>query len=151
MASRSVLFAIVALLVADELAPSLVGRWQYIQSPDHEGEVLDLSLVDRQLKGILNGLERAGEHGLFYYVVEVSELEVASDGGVRFVVGERTFFSKRPPLSELGGTGESGVARDVMVFEGRLDGPDLVLACRGDAGSCPDSKMRFKRVAKPEP
>jgi len=57
-------------------ASSFVGRWQYIQSPDKEGEVLDLEVSSGRWRGILNGLERAGEHGLFYYVVETENLAV---------------------------------------------------------------------------
>jgi len=154
--TRSVLVAIIAVslvgvLAAGESAPNLVGRWQYIQPPDSEGEVLDISVANGQLKGIMNGLERTGEHGLFYYVVEVSNLAVSSDGGVRFSVGERTLFSKRPALSKLGVEGESGVFRDAMDFEGRIEGSDLVLKCSGGAGSCPDSTIRFKRIDSPRP
>ena len=49
---------------SDPTAP-LAGRWQYLQPPDTEGEVLDLSVASGQWRGIMNGLERAGEHGLF--------------------------------------------------------------------------------------
>ena len=143
----SAVVSLVLVLAAGDSAPSPVGRWQYLQPPDREGEVLDISVTDGQLKGIMNGLERAGEHGLYYYVVEVSDLAVAADGTVRFSVGTRTFFSKRPEFSKLGVEGDSGLARDVMEFEGRIVGADLVLKCRGDAGSCPDSILKFKRVA----
>ena len=42
----------------------LAGRWQYLQPPDKEGEVLELFVSSGRWRGIMNGLERAGEHGL---------------------------------------------------------------------------------------
>lgn len=133
-------------------APPLAGRWQYLQPPDIEGEVLDLFVSSGRWRGVMNGLERAGEHGLFYYVAELEGLEVSPDGGIRFEVGERSLFDRRPALSELGGKGDAGVVRDRMRFSGRLESGDLVLRCAGAGGSCPDSTLRFKRItASPKP
>lgn len=64
----------IGLVASREPTSSLIGRWQYIQPPDNEGEVLDMSLSGGRYRGIMNGLERAGEHGLFYYAVELAEL-----------------------------------------------------------------------------
>jgi len=67
-----VFFAALLLpFVASGTTPDFVGRWEYIQPPDREGEVLDLWESGSRYRGIMNGLERAGEHGLFYFVVEV--------------------------------------------------------------------------------
>lgn len=134
---------------SQELPPSLSGRWQYLQPPDTEGEVLDLVASSRQWRGVMNGLERAGEHGLFYYVVEVEKLFVAPDGSISFEIGERQFFRKRPNLSHLQGSGDGGLARSRMRYSGRIAGGDLVLQCADDDGSCPDSTLRFKRLAMP--
>jgi hypothetical protein len=136
---------------AEPIAPSVVGRWQYIQPPDREGEVLDVLPSANGYRGIMNGLERAGAHGLFYYVVEVKDMTVALDGAVSFIVGERAFYSKRPPLSATGMAGQSGFAREPMRFDGRLEGSDLVLTCVDTAGSCPDKTLRFKRITRKAP
>lgn len=135
-----------------DLQASLAGRWQYLQPPDTEGEVLDLFATSNHWRGIMNGLERAGEHGLFYYVVEIEKLVVAADGHISFEIGERQFFAKRPALSHLGGSGDSGLARLPMRFSGRMVGGDLVLSCNDEDGSCPDSTLRFKKLSTlPEP
>jgi len=140
--------AFVALAaVAQQSAPALAGRWQYLQPPDKEGEVLDLFVSSGRWRGIMNGLERAGEHGLFYYVVEVERLAVEPDGSIRFEIGERSFFRKRPALSQLRGEGDGGLARSRMRFSGRIEGADLVLRCQDDDGSCPDSTIPFKKIA----
>ena len=155
MTSRSIL-AVAAFLAifqspcsSQELPPSLSGRWQYLQSPDTKGEVLDLVVASDHWRGIMNGLERAGEHGLFYYVVEIEKLAVAPDGSINFEIGERDFFTKRPPLSQLGGKADGGFARPHMRFSGRIVDGDLVLQCNDEYGSCPDSTLRFKRLASP--
>lgn len=134
---------------SQELPTSLAGRWQYLQPPDTEGEVLDLVASSEHWRGIMNGLERAGEHGLFYYVVEVEKLTVAPDGSIGFEIGERSFFTKRPALSRLGGNGDGGFARSRLRFSGRTVGEDIVLQCADEDGSCPDSTLRFKRLTTP--
>jgi hypothetical protein len=138
--------ALLVPFVASGASPEFAGRWEYIQPPDREGEVLDLWESGSRYRGIMNGLERAGEHGLFYFVVEVQKLNISTESTISFVVGERSFFARRPSLSVLDVTGDSGHARDLMRFEGRLDGADLVLRCSGSGGSCPAEIMRFKRV-----
>lgn len=134
---------------SQEIPPPLAGRWQYLQPPDTEGEVLDLVASPERWRGIMNGLERAGEHGLFYYVVEVEKLAVMPDGSISFEIGEREFFTKRPALSHLGGKGDGGFARTLMRFSGRIVGEDIVLRCDDADGTCPDSILRFKRFATP--
>jgi hypothetical protein len=152
MLSRCIAIFIVSLLLgsatqAQPSASSVVGRWQYIQPPDSEGEVLDIALSGDRYTGIMNGLERAGEHGLFYYVVELSNLVIAADGNVRFTVGPRSFNRQRPALSTLGAKGDGGSTRESMVFSGRLEGSELVLRCEGPGSSCPDSVLRFKKLS----
>ena len=140
---------------ATEVGPMLAGRWQYVQPPDPEGEVLDLIAFSGRWRGIMNGLERAGEHGLYYYVAEVENIEVAPDGAIRFEVGERTLHSRRPAISSLAAArdaGAAGVVRDRMRFTGRVEAGDLVLRCVDPGGSCPDSTLRFRRMpASPDP
>ena len=85
------LFEITALValtssaaIAKQSEPSFAGRWQYLQPPDTEGEILDLFVSSGNWRGTMNGLERAGEHGLFYYVTAIENTEVAPDGTIRF-------------------------------------------------------------------
>lgn len=131
---------------SQELPSSLAGRWQYLQSPDTKGEILDLVTSSGQWRGIMNGLERAGEHGLFYYVIEIEKLAVTPDGSISFEIGERELFTKRPVLSHLGGNGDGGFTRYRMRFSGRMVGEEIVLQCDDEDGSCPDSSLRFKRL-----
>ena len=134
---------------SQELPPPLAGRWQYLQPPDTEGEVLDLVASSEHWRGIMNGLERAGEHGLFYYVVKIEKLVVTPDGSISFEIGERELFTKRPALSHLGGNGDGGYARAHMRFSGRIVGEDIVLQCNDEDGSCPALTLRFKRLTTP--
>jgi hypothetical protein len=155
MAIRRIACALAGIFLAGPAsaqspAPDIVGRWQYLQAPDRQGEILDISLLHGRYQGIMNGLERAGEHGLFYYVVEVSGLSIAADGSVRFTVGPRSYFRQRPKLSVPGMTGDGGMTRESMHFSGRLEGSELVLQCKDPGFSCPDTTLRFKRLsAKP--
>ncbi len=151
MAFRHLAGALASILLvgaafAQPSAPDIVGRWQYLQPPDRQGEILDISLFNGRYKGIMNGLERAGEHGLFYYVVEVSDLSIAADGSVRFTVGPRSFYRQRPQLSVPANGRDSGGTRESMHFSGRLEGSELVLQCKDPGLSCPDSTLRFKRL-----
>lgn len=126
----------------------LVGRWQYLQPPDRQGEVLDIFLDSGRYRAVMNGLERTGEHGLFYYVVEAADFAVAPDGRISFTVGERVFFSTRPPLSRLGSEGNAGMTRDKLRFQGKMERGTLVLECQGPPGACPDTVLRFKRLGR---
>lgn len=138
-------FILVLAVISCSKVPALSGHWQYLQPPDTEGEILDLVKNDGQWRGIMNGLERAGEHGLFYYAVEVENLIVKKDGSISFTVGERVFYSKRPVLSHLGGEGDGGFSRTPLFFSGQLKDGNLVLQCASD-DSCPDSTLQFKRL-----
>lgn len=141
----SLFLAGAAVAPAQASDAALVGRWQYVQPPDSEGEVLDISLSGGRYRAVMNGLERAGEHGLFYYVVEPADFTVAGDGSISFTVGERGLFGERPPLSRVVREGTRGVSRDRMRFRGRIERGDLVLQCEGAAGFCPDVLLRFKK------
>jgi hypothetical protein len=156
MAFRHLAGALASILMvsaafAQASAPDIVGRWQYLQPPDRQGEILDIALVNGRYKGIMNGLERAGEHGLFYYVVEVSDLSIAADGSIRFTVGPRSFYRHRPKLSVPANARDSGGTRESMHFSGGLKGSELVLQCKDPGFSCPDSTLRFKRLSTKPP
>ncbi|RPJ06621.1 MAG: hypothetical protein EHM36_06745, partial [Deltaproteobacteria bacterium] len=66
---------------------TLSGTWEYTQKNsttetgfDPQGERLELLSQTGTLKGIYHGLEREGEHGLFYSIVEIEELQVSASG-----------------------------------------------------------------------
>ena len=143
----SVIIALSLMIVSCSKDSALSGRWQYLQPPDHEGEVLDLIYNNGQWRGIMNGLERTGDHGLFYYVVEVEGIVVKRDGSISFKVGERRLFKKRPALSNIGGEGDGGIIHSPMHFAGQLKDGTLMLQCTDDY-SCPDSTLQFNRLVR---
>lgn len=123
---------------------ALSGRWQYVQPPDTEGDVLYLATVRGEWNGFMNGLAREGEHGLFYYVVEVEELAVSEEGRVNFTVGRRGLHNERPGLSNIGSKGDAGFSGTPMLFSGRMEGGSLLFECTGE--DCPDTIMRFEKM-----
>jgi len=123
---------------------ALSGRWQYVQPPDSEGEILSLARIQGQWSGVLNGLAREGEHGLFYYVVKVEDLAVSEEGRVSFTVGRRSLHNERPGISGIGVRGDAGFSGTPMLFSGRMEGGSLLFECTGE--DCPDTTMRFEKM-----
>jgi hypothetical protein len=130
--------------------PPLMGAWEYRQRAgdgyDAEGERLQLSCSDKVLKGLYYGLEREGEHGLFYTLVEVTDLKVGAGGGLSFTVPGRELFYERPKdLQEVTGKKleSAGFTRDELYIQGPLKDGNLVLSCASKAGSCPENVMVF--------
>jgi len=100
------------------------------------------------MRGLYFGLERAGEHGLFYTLVEMKDLKVTSDGALWFLVPERELFSERPRnIEEIRQKKVTwaGVTRDTLVMRGRLERGNLYLTCTSTAGLCPDKVMMFRK------
>jgi hypothetical protein len=100
------------------------------------------------MRGLYFGLERAGEHGLFYTLVEMKELRVTPDGALWFLVPERELFSERPRTLEeirLKKVTWAGVTRDTLVMRGRLERGHLYLTCTSTNGQCPDNVMMFRK------
>ena len=133
----------------------LEGTWQYRQANaarpdglDAEGERL---VVTRQADGRVTaryfGLERTGEHGLYYTAVDVGPLQVAADGEVGFTVPARALFRTRPSTVEDAARLEpAGRTTDVLSFRGRRTGESLVLTCTSTPGACPDDRLAFRRL-----
>jgi hypothetical protein len=93
------------------------------------------------------GLERAGEHWLFYTAVEATNVAVDRDGNVRLTVPARQLFRTRPrTLQEAARLESAGMTKDVLVFTGRVEGDALDLSCSGVADACPDARMLFRRL-----
>jgi hypothetical protein len=55
----------VCLLMAALQTTAVAGRGQHLMPPDEEGEILDPFMSGGGWRGIMTGLERPGDHGLF--------------------------------------------------------------------------------------
>ena len=131
---------------------ALVGTWEYRQAAgkdvDAEGERLEVARVDGRLQGVYFGLEREGEHGLFYTAVPMRNLKVGRSGEVSFTVPARDLFSTRPRTLQQAETEKSrssGFTRDELSLEGVLQGDRLTLRCVSTRPSCPDRAMVFQK------
>ncbi len=130
----------------------VLGTWEYRQAAgsgyDREGERLEFSWKDQSIRGVYFGLEREGEHGLFYTAVEMKNLTVGPNGEVAFVVPERDMFDKRPNSAEEARQKTRtpvGLTRDELDMRGRITGGTLTLQCVSKGPSCPDRLMVFKK------
>ena len=146
---------IVAICVARAAQPAgIVGEWEYRQANsasatgfDREGE----RLVFREAAGgrliaEYYGLERTGEHGLFYTAVEATAVVTGPGGNVRLTVPARQLFRTRPrTLRDAARLESAGATKDELVLTGRIDKDVLEMMCSAAAGSCPDSRMTFRR------
>jgi hypothetical protein len=129
-----------------------LGAWEYRQRAgqeyDEEGERIELTCVGGSLRGLYFGLEREGEHGLFYTLVEVPDLEVSPDGTLMFTVAERELFIHRPrSLQEVrqNRVTAAGFTKDTLHMQGGLSEGNLALTCLSKRGSCPEAVMVFHR------
>jgi len=133
--------------------PTVLGTWEYRQENlaagsgfDDEGETLVLEEVSGELTGRYFGLEREGEHGLFYTATPVSRLVV--DGNfISFVVPGRKFYAVRPrslqAAAALEGTG--GTLGELR-YAGYLSKGRLVLQCVSTDGRCPGDEIILERA-----
>jgi len=127
-----------------------LGAWEYRQRAgdgyDNEGERIELTCGGGSMQGLYFGLEREGEHGLFYTLVEVADLKLGSDGDLSFTVAERDLFRERPKnLQEVKQKRltSAGLTRDALYMQGRLREGNLILACTSKGHSCPEDVMLF--------
>jgi hypothetical protein len=138
----------------DTLAPFL-GTWEYRQrnsgSPngyDDQGERLELTQNGGSIQGLYFGLEREGEHGLFYTLVEIEDLKVDAGGRITFVVPERDIYRERPAslkeVEQWKGP-NAGFTRSKMEFRGELKNGKLILQCTADPCTCPEDVMVFSK------
>jgi hypothetical protein len=129
------------------------GSWEYRQragdSYDEEGERLELSCRAGALVGLYHGLEREGEHGLFYTLVEVRDLKLSPEGELSFTVPGRALFNERPATlleAEKRKPASAGFTRDELLMKGRVQGKTLTLHCTSASISCPEDVMVFRRA-----
>jgi hypothetical protein len=143
-----------AFAVDHTLTPFL-GTWEYRQrnsaSPtgyDDEGEKLELIQVGGSIQGLYFGLERAGEHGLWYTLVEIKDVEVSEDGKITFRVPGRDLYRDRPnslgDIEKLKDT-PKGFTRIELKFRGQLKHGDLILQCIAEPIDCPEDVMVFRK------
>jgi hypothetical protein len=130
-----------------------LGTWEYRQragdSHDPEGERIHLHCTGGALQGLYSGLEREGEHGLFYTLVEMTELKASPEGELSFTVPGRELFHVRPrDLQEVAGKKHesAGFTRDELHLRGRLENSTLTLNCTSSSSSCPESVMVFRKT-----
>jgi hypothetical protein len=149
-----VLLFLTGLLAAREpdCQRPLLGAWEYRQRAgegyDEEGERLELSCNIGSVHGLYFGLEREGEHGLFYTLVELTDLKLGPNGDLTFTVPDRSLFRRRPKsLQEVkeNHLTSAGFTRDTLHLRGRLQEGNLVLACTSTGHSCPEDRMLFGR------
>lgn len=134
-----------------DCSAALLGTWEYRQKAgegyDAEGERLILACAEGTLRGVYFGLEREGEHGLFYTAVETIDLKVSTDGELSFSVGERELFRERPHSLEdvtRRKSSSAGLTRDALYLRGRIKDGALHLTCTANA-SCPEKDMVFRK------
>ncbi len=152
--------SVVLLLAASAATPArasgdpfgpFLGVWEYRQENrgtasgyDHEGERIEFSRRGDAVQGLYYGLEREGEHGLFYTLVEVREVSLAADGKISFRVPPRHMFTKRPRT--LGEQAPSaGFTSDELTMRGHIENTRLVLHCSSRSATCPDKVMVFRK------
>ncbi|MFC1581088.1 cytochrome c oxidase assembly factor Coa1 family protein [Thermodesulfobacteriota bacterium] len=131
-----------------------LGTWEYRQknsSPtgyDNQGEILVLMRVGESVRGLYFGLERTGDHGLYYTLVEIEDIALSRDGKIAFKVPARTLYPERPISLrdiEKQKNAHSGFTRIELLFQGQLENGELVLRCIAGPTDCPEDIMAFRK------
>jgi hypothetical protein len=132
--------------------PEGLGTWEYRQRAgdgyDNEGERLELSCIGGSLQGLYSGLEREGEHGLFYTLVEMTDLKISPEGDLSFTVPERGLFHVRPKDPQEVGQKKlrsAGFTRDELHMRGKIEAGTIILTCTSNSSSCPEGVMVFRK------
>jgi hypothetical protein len=133
---------------------SPVGTWEYRQrnvgNPtrvDPEGERLVIAPAGERIAIAYFGLEREGEHGLYYTAVQATNVQRANGGRVDFTVPARTLYRTRPTsLAHAASLESAGVATYPLRLTAVRRGEVLIVTCASDDWSCPEPTMTFMRV-----
>ena len=136
---------------AGDDANAFLGTWEYRQRAgagyDAEGERIELLSNGAAVIGLYFGLEREGEHGLFYTAVELKDIRV-EQGRILFTVPERHLFTDRPKSlkeAKLNEPRSSGYTRDELKMRGYLKDGSLMVTCMSALSTCPDKVMEFRK------
>jgi len=150
------LFVFPGLCNADDKWDPFIGTWEYRQANpaaesgyDSEGERLEIRRIGQSIKAFYFGVEREGEHGLFYSVTEADGLSMDSNGRISFTVPVRRLYYKRPASLEAAkksGDDSSGFTSYTLHMSGTLDNGRLVVRCGSQFGNCPDDQIVFKKA-----
>ena len=139
------------LFVSAAGTETFLGTWEYRQRAgkgyDSEGERIELRSTGGALTGAYFGLEREGEHGLFYTAVEIKDIKV-EQGRISFTIPERHLFSDRPKSLKEGKLNESkssGYTRDELKMQGQMRDGSLMVTCSSHSNTCPDKVMEFRK------
>lgn len=151
--------AAISAVAAPDPVASFIGVWEYRQrnlaAPsgyDPEGERLEIRRNGRSVIGLYFGLEREGEHGLFYTATEVADLAIDDEGRLRFTVPERRLFAVRPlSIEDASVSRDAGRTRDELKMIGRITNGYLVLDCVSGRDVCPDGRLVFSRIDGGDP
>ena len=93
------------------------------------------------------GLERAGEHGLYFTAVEATDVIQEPEGALRFTVPTRRLFRTRPETVARATQMESaGSSAYHLSMRAVVVANELVVSCTAGGASCPDSVMTFRRT-----
>lgn len=135
-----------------------LGTWEYRQrnvaSPtgvDPEGERLVIAQAGEQVIITYFGLERAGEHGLYYTAVQATDVRRTKGNLIEFTVPARTLYRTRPEtLAHAASLEPAGVANDSLSLTAERRGEALIVTCGSSDRSCPESTMTFRRLPRPK-
>lgn len=149
------LFVIPCFCNAGDQWDLFIGMWEYRQPNsaaesgyDPEGERIEIRRTDQSIKAVYFGVEREGEHGLFYSVTDVENLSMDSKGGISFTVPARRLYHERPASLEAAKKrgNDSGFTSYALHMSGTRDNSRLVVRCVSKFGNCPDDQIVFKKV-----
>ncbi|WP_291984327.1 hypothetical protein [Luteitalea sp.] len=145
------------LTSAQTLAQPLVlaGTWEYRQrnlatpnGVDLEGERLVITQAGVVVAYF--GLEREGEHGLYYTAVQAENVRRTRDDRLEFTVPARNLYRSRPKsLPHAANLQPAGVANQRLVLTAERRGEALIVTCvSSDGWSGPESSMTFRRLPR---
>jgi hypothetical protein len=140
-------------IVAEPAPGAFQGHWEYRQAAlpgefDAEGEIISFTVKDGKLLGTYSGLERMGEHGLYYTFVDIDSIETKAGNGISFVIPARNFHAKRPKSKADLGKKEfqsAGHSNGRLRLTGALKEGRLVLECASATDECPEKRMVFRK------
>lgn len=147
------------LTSAQTLAQPLVlaGTWEYRQrnlatptGVDAEGERLVITQAGDHVDIAYFGLEREGEHGLYYTAVQAENVRRTQDDRIEFTVPARNLYPSRPKsLPHAANLQPAGVANQPLMLTAERRDEALIVTCvSSDGWSCPESSMTFRRLPR---